>query len=276
MEAAGFHSQSTPPWLEEVAAASPWCVVVGRPTPQLLAQVQRCAGPLLVVVPDAAVQEHLERQLCPWPERMELRVCCVGATAAEVDWFVFNDSRFNGTVPLEKLRPSYPNLQLLGEEKRQQLPLATLLEEASPERSRGLVVLVDDPEMGMAALAELGSSAALIAAVAVLPCRGVMGQADLDQVFDSSACLKPTQRDVDGWLWVFDPQRRLAVVEQERDALKARSDDLEQRLGFAHQERDALKIRVDDLEQRMERINQELDEILGLIDAAEADQAASS
>ena len=240
-------------WLEQEAAAAPWCVVVGRPSPGVLVQIQQCAGPVLVVVPDLELQERLEQLIDPWPEHLHLRVACVGPDVSEVDWWLFNDSRFNGLIPLGHWLQDYPNLRLVGQERRQQQPLAALLEDQLTAQQRGLLVVADEPDCCIASLAGLGTKAEWIAALAVMPLRDGVDPAVVDHLLAQTACLKAISQGGDDLLWRFDLNQQLALVEAERDLLL--------------KERNALAVERDALIKEQAQLDRELDALVNERDA---------
>ena len=217
-------------WLGRCAEASAWCVLVGIPEEGSLTQIQRCQGRLLVVLPDQEVKEFVEKHVA-CSERLEIRVAYVGSAAAEVDWFVYNDGRFNGVQPLEQLQDSFPNLRLVHQERRQQCSLADFVTPDLLTAGRGLLLLVGDAEACVETLAGLGGLVEGIHALAVLPRRGTVDPAGVMQVLGAAACLEPVFSEGKGCLLELNYRRRVEM-----------------------------------LEGRLAQINQELDEILALID----------
>lgn len=84
------------------------------------------AQPTLVLEAQAERLEALRLQLGPQPDHCGLvmrQAVLAASSETDITWFRFNDARLNGVVPLERLQPLYPNLQLVGQDT---LPAHTL------------------------------------------------------------------------------------------------------------------------------------------------------
>lgn len=228
-----------------------WLVCIGAPEPGLLESLDGGAQPLLLVLPSQDQAQQLldgwgEEQ---WPAHWELQVQLVGAQSGECSWFRYNDPRCDGVVPLDQLRPRYPNLQLEGMELRPQLSLNALLQGWAPAAADGGVLLL---------AADPGELLPLLSTELAQRLQGVVqqgGAADVDPDLEARlrlASLVP-ESHASACVWRRDPMLHLErTLLAERDQLK--------------QERDGLHTRVQDLEQRLAAINTELDSILALLD----------
>jgi chromosome segregation ATPase len=128
-----------------------WAVVVGLQDPALARALQQRVRRLLLVQANPRLAERLGEE---WPAGLPpgVRLCMdpVGATAAELSWYRYNDPRLDGPLAPAELGPRYRNLTLLAEERRRQRPLADLVhewwrEDGEPEGDGALLLQGTDP-----------------------------------------------------------------------------------------------------------------------------------
>jgi len=97
------------------------------------------AQPTLVLEAQADRLEALRLQLGPQsnhPMLVMRQAVLAASSETDITWFRFNDARLNGVVPLERLQPHYPNLQLVGQDTLPAHTLADVLN-AWPATSEG-------------------------------------------------------------------------------------------------------------------------------------------
>ena len=242
-------------------AESGWVALVGSPSVDDLQAAMDCAGPVLLVVPEAASLDGLRTSLGhAWPERVTACVELLGADPGEVCWYRYNDSRYHGLQSPEELQPQRPNLRLQSLELRPVRTLAQVCDrwaesEDTVHEGAGMLWLLE-PNNAATTLAGAG---AWLNALETIHVAGTLPEpAQLTALLDG-ACFRPTASEPSLHQWQRDPLRVLQntcdALIAERDALRAAHDELGKTVAAR--------------EDQLQRINQELDEILRLIDSTE-------
>ncbi|MFO7628474.1 MAG: hypothetical protein R6W06_02950, partial [Prochlorococcaceae cyanobacterium] len=268
-----------PALLIQEAAQVDWVVLVGlQPSGQvveLVAAARAGGAVVLVVEPDPLRLEPLRQELkAEGLSEVSLVADLLAAEAGEQCWYRYNDSRWTGTTPPERIQQQRPNLQLISLELRPALPLADVLEqwpllaEGQPAPGDGLLLVA--AETAPAVLQGAGSWLRRMATVLV------PSPQELDPELDPlllAACLERQASDPALLLWRRSPllvlQREQLELEQQRDQLTAERDGLTAERDALAADRDQIAAQKLELEQRLAQVNTELDEILALLDAAD-------
>jgi uncharacterized coiled-coil DUF342 family protein len=266
-------SQAVKPLAEEAQ----WVVAVGVHDPQVIEAACACPGPVLVVFQDQTGIDRLEeRWVDPWPNQLQLTALLLGPEPGERPWFLFNDARLNGPIPLEQLQPSHPNLRLEQVELRLQSTLGQLLERWEPAEDDGGLLLIAGTASDQVATAvpqarrlrsliwipptapnPLASSPANGAEP---PDAAASGLAQLDaQLIDSWLRQCHAAQPEPAWrIWLRDEHLHLrATVIAERDTLAVERDGLVAERNALIGERDGLAVERDGLIGERDGLTQE-------------------
>ena len=252
--------------LETRVRKAKWLVVVGISEQNLLTVACACAGPVLVVLPDQSCIDQLQEKWVECiPPRVQLNVQLLGSHFGERTWFYYNDARLNGTIPIEQLQITRPNLRLERVELREQTTLGNLLAGWEPARDDGGMLLIAGPLGPL--LQTAGDHLQQVACLLCIPQSKaanpvlVTDDSELTALAELDECCQASwlMRDRDdvhheAWLaWHRDETLRFeATIVAERDQLLSKCDLLQKELASR--------------EEQLGRISQDLDKILDLIE----------
>jgi len=94
-------------------ASSPWTIGVGVRDLGLLECIKaQCRLALLVESNPRYVDRFQDEELVPKQHHHDFVQALLGADEGAVPWYNYNDSRFDGPLPIEVFQQQYPNLQL--------------------------------------------------------------------------------------------------------------------------------------------------------------------
>lgn len=252
--------------LEPRVRRAKWLVVVGIDEQDLLAVASACAGPVLVVLPDQSSLEQLHEQWLECiPPNVQLKVQLLGSHCGEHAWFYYNDARLDGTIPIEQLQITRPNLRVERVELREQTTLGHLLAGWQPARDDGGMLLIAGPLGSL--LQSAGDHLQKVACLFWIPhpkaASSVLVKEDseLTALPELDKCCKASwlMRDLDDvhhaacLAWHRDETLRFkATVVAERDQLLSKCDRLQKELASR--------------EEQLGQISQDLDKIIDLIE----------
>jgi len=182
---------------------------------------------------------------------------------AALDWYVFNDSRFDGHRPLSLLQPSFPNLRLLATEQRCGRQLGQLLDQwrlshdVGPSIQWHLQVRQGDP---LAALRGLGAWLESLESVSLhLASEDALAYPELELWFRLHGFRAVKEAHA---TWLRDPIATLQFLNQQQ---KKQILYLENTLLELTDQRDYQTARAADLEEKLSMLNQEIDDLLAEI-----------
>ena len=295
--------------LQADARSAAWLVLVAPlPVAQKKALLEAAADsgrPALLIDPQLEAEADLASQLAL--EAPPMLVACselLAAEAGEQSWFLYNDRRWNGTVPPDDLLPHWPNLRLEGTElrpaRRLDVVLSTWLEQAVPDCSQpGLLWLPakQAPQV-------LAGAGVFLERLATIWLEGEVANDGLDpELVDrlEASCHCLERDDPNHQLWRLDGQRLLEReilrVTQLSDSLQERVEELEGQLAAqtaqtAEQslQREVIQVRVEELEaqlfalvaqmtehtQQREELQESVEELEGQLAAQTAQTAEQS
>jgi hypothetical protein len=305
--------------LQANARSAAWLVLVAPlPVAQKTALLESAAAsgrPVLLIDPQLEAEADQATQLAL--EAPPTQLTCselLAAEAGEQSWFLYNDRRWNGTVPPEDLLPHWPNLRLEGQKlrptRRLDVVLSTWLQQVEVDCSQpGFLWL-----LATQAPQVLAGAGVFLERLATIRLEGAAAKDGLDAELVDRLVASCHRLECDGpnhQLWRLDGQRllerELLLVSQQREGLQVRVEELERELSAQGaeqsrqrelllmsaqelqgqytalsmerdqllQSREALKNQVHEQQERFDRINIELDEILALIDQDRSDAQES-
>ena len=256
--------------LQADARSAAWLVLVAPlPVAQKKALLEAAADggrPVLLIDPQLEAEADLATQLAL--EAPPMLVACselLAAEAGEQTWFLYNDRRWNGTVPPDALLPHWPNLRLEGTElrpaRRLDVVLSTWLEQAVPDCSQpGLLWLPakQAPQV-------LAGAGVFLERLATIWLEGEVANDGLDpELVDrlEASCHCLERDDPNHQLWRLDGQRLLEReilrVTQLSDSLQESVEELEGQLAAQtaqtaeqSQQREMFQVRVEELEAQL-------------------------
>jgi len=161
-----------------------------------------------------------------------------------LDWYHYNDERFNGIFTIETWAKRHPNLRLIEKTTVTGMSLASLLESVETNNSSGAEINITfsqgDP------LSALKGIQASLSRVQTITLTGPQAEQMYSNVLTSWLSQQGFRR-LEGQPYTWDLDLELRAVIAERDELRSQ---------------------VTELEEKLAQINHELDDILGLIDQA--------
>lgn len=265
--------------LQADARSAAWLVLVAPlPVAQKKALLEAAADsgrPVLLIDPKLEAEADLASELALEAPSM-LVVCSelLAAEAGEQNWFLYNDRRWNGTVPPDALLPHWPNLRLEGTELRPARRLDELLsiwlEQAVADGSQpGLLWLpaTQAPQV-------LAGAGVFLERLATIWLEGEVANDGLDpELVDrlEASCHRLERDDPNHQLWRLDGQRLLEReilrVTQLSDSLQERVEELEGQLAAqtaqtAEQslQREVMQVRVEELEAQLSALAAQMTE----------------
>jgi len=253
--------------LQADARSAAWLVLVAPlPVAQKKALLEAAADggrPVLLIDPQLEAEADLATQLAL--EAPPMLVACselLAAEAGEQSWFLYNDRRWNGTVPPDALLPHWPNLRLEGTElrpaRRLDVVLSTLLQQVDADCSQPGLLWLPAKQASQV----LAGAGVFLERLATIWLDGAAAKDGLDaELVDRlvASCHRLERDGLKHQLWRLDGQRllerELLLVSQQREGLQVRVEELEAQLSVQtaqtteqNQQREVLQVRVEELE----------------------------
>ena len=228
--------------LQADARSAAWVVLVAPlPVAQKTALLESAAAsgrPVLLIDPQLEAEADQATQLAL--EAPPTQLTCselLAAEAGEQSWFLYNDRRWNGTVPPDDLLPHWPNLRLEGQKlrptRRLDVVLSTWLQQVEVDCSQpGLLWLpaTQAPQV-------LAGAGVFLERLATIRLEGAAAKDGLDAELVDRLVASCHRLECDGpnhQLWRLDGQRllerELLLVSQQREGLQVRVEELEREL----------------------------------------------
>jgi len=136
------------PSMPAFALGAPWTIAVGVRQKPLLDWLLGQDRPVLFIEPNQSFADRLRQDgLEKRKGSLELVDVALGSETTEIQWYSYNDCRFDGPTPLEVFRPNYPNLMLQSSVQRPQARLDDVAldwlksQQLSQEMACGLLVI---------------------------------------------------------------------------------------------------------------------------------------
>ena len=228
--------------LQADARSAAWLVLVAPlPVAQKKALLEAAADggrPVLLIDPQLEAEADLATQLAL--EAPPMLVACselLAAEAGEQTWFLYNDRRWNGTVPPDALLPHWPNLRLEGTElrpaRRLDVVLSTLLQQVDADCSQPGLLWLPAKQASQV----LAGAGVFLERLATIWLEGAAAKDGLDaELVDRlvASCHRLERDGLKHQLWRLDGQRlverELLLVSQQREGLQVRVEELEREL----------------------------------------------
>ena len=253
--------------LQADARSAAWLVLVAPlPVAQKTALLEAAAAsgrPVLLIDPQLEAEADLVTQLAHAAPPI-LLTCSelLAAEAGEQSWFLYNDRRWNGTVPPDALLPHWPNLRLEGTElrpaRRLDVVLSTLLQQVDADCSQPGLLWLPAKQASQV----LAGAGVFLERLGTIWLEGEAANDGLDtELVDrlEASCHRLERDGLKHQLWRLDGQRlverELLLVTQQLEALQVRCEELERQLSAQvaqtteqNQQREVLLVRVEELE----------------------------